>query len=431
MNNGFGSAILPLIIGGIIGFTVALMLSTPRRRQTAAAPSRQRALDVPRPAVAAQTAADGGHRAEAKRLANELAAARREVEAAVQARKSLVAAHQAELERRDRSIADRKTELQERDTRVAMLLERVAALGGAERAASDDAPTVDLRVAVEQAQAAARAAELKVQERDQRIVQLQKEMGSVREELGSVRKRSGELSRSVEELTPRFAERNRQIAQLETALLEAQAELARRPVAAPAVVVDPAAAEKAANAKLLAAYKHDMALVEEEKAALRRELAKRDARIQKLTERGTPKSGGAAGAPGVAPVVAAPVVAAPMVAAPVVAAPDESVVDVVVEAGARPGAERAVKPADAPNGAPPARAANAKAAGKPRSDDLKRIKGIGPVYARLLAEAGITTFAGLAKSDAQALAAAVTRDNGVPPDVAPWIDEARAFASGG
>ena len=75
MNNGLGSAILPLIIGGIIGFTIALMLSTPRRRQTAAPPSRQRSLDVPRPAVAAQTAADGGHRAEAKRLANELAAA--------------------------------------------------------------------------------------------------------------------------------------------------------------------------------------------------------------------------------------------------------------------------------------------------------------------------------------------------------------------
>lgn len=379
MNNGLGSAILPLIIGGIIGFTIALMLSTPRRRQTAAPPSRQRALDVPRPAVAAQTAADGGHRAEAKRLANELAAARRELEAAGQARKSLVAAHQAELERRDRSIADRKTELQERDMRVALLLERVAALGGAERAVADDAPAVDLRVVVEQAQAAARAAEAKAQEREQRIVQLQKEMASVREELGNVRKRSGELSRSVEELTPRFAERNRQIAQLETSLLEAQAELARRPIAAPVAAVDPTAAEKTANAKLLAAYKHDMALVEEEKAALRRELGKRDARIRQLTERG------------------------------------------------------AQKPEAASNGAPPNRADKvaAKATGKPRSDDLKRIKGIGPVYARLLAEAGITTFVGLATSDAQALAAAVTRDNGVPPDVAPWIDEARAYASGG
>ncbi|MBK6768772.1 MAG: DUF4332 domain-containing protein [Ardenticatenales bacterium] len=93
----------------------------------------------------------------------------------------------------------------------------------------------------------------------------------------------------------------------------------------------------------------------------------------------------------------------------------------------------AVKPVTASNGAPPDRAAKVagKAAGKPRSDDLKRIKGIGPVYARLLAEAGITTFAGLATSDAQALAAAVTRDNGVPPDVAPWIEEARAYASGG
>ncbi len=426
MNNGLGSAILPLIIGGIIGFTIALMLSTPRRRQTAVSPSRQRALDGPRPAVAAQAAADGGHRAEAKRLANELAAARRELEAAGQARKALVAAHQAEVERRDRSIADRKTELQERDTRVALLLERVASLGGAERTAADDAPAVDLRVVVEQAQAAARAAEGKAQEREQRIVQLQKEMASVREELGNVRKRSGELSRSVEELTPRFAERNRQIAQLETALLEAQAELARRPIAAPVAAVDPTAAEKAANAKLLAAYKHDMALVEEEKAALRRELAKRDARIRQLTERGAQKPGGAAGTRGVEPVVAAP-------AATVVEPAVEPDVEGRVEANAATVVAPAVKPVTASNGAPPDRAAKVagKAAGKPRSDDLKRIKGIGPVYARLLAEAGITTFAGLATSDAQALAAAVTRDNGVPPDVAPWIEEARAYASGG
>ena len=55
-------------------------------------------------------------------------------------------------------------------------------------------------------------------------------------------------------------------------------------------------------------------------------------------------------------------------------------------------------------------------------DDLSEISGIGPVYKTRLAEAGITSFAGLAKADATEIAeqiqAPVSR-------IQAWIDAAR------
>jgi predicted flap endonuclease-1-like 5' DNA nuclease len=59
------------------------------------------------------------------------------------------------------------------------------------------------------------------------------------------------------------------------------------------------------------------------------------------------------------------------------------------------------------------------------SDDLTRVKGIGPVYRARLEQAGITTFAGLASSTAQKIAEAaeVTVER-----AADWLGQAAALA---
>lgn len=59
------------------------------------------------------------------------------------------------------------------------------------------------------------------------------------------------------------------------------------------------------------------------------------------------------------------------------------------------------------------------------SDDLTRVNGIGPVYAKKLAELGITSFAMLAAAEADELAARgdLARDR-----VADWIDKAAELA---
>ena len=58
-------------------------------------------------------------------------------------------------------------------------------------------------------------------------------------------------------------------------------------------------------------------------------------------------------------------------------------------------------------------------------DDLARVWGIGPVYRARLADAGISTFAGLAAADP----AAVVEATGIPPNrAADWIAQAAALA---
>ena len=59
-------------------------------------------------------------------------------------------------------------------------------------------------------------------------------------------------------------------------------------------------------------------------------------------------------------------------------------------------------------------------------DDLTEVKGIGPVYAERLAQSGITTFAGLAATDAAVVAeaAGVTEDR-----AADWTSHAAQLAS--
>ncbi len=76
-----------------------------------------------------------------------------------------------------------------------------------------------------------------------------------------------------------------------------------------------------------------------------------------------------------------------------------------------------------PEGPPPRfRTAAAPSAPIPAGDDdLTDIKGIGPVYAGRLADAGVTTFAELAAADAATLAPRIH----VPePSVADWIEQA-------
>lgn len=60
------------------------------------------------------------------------------------------------------------------------------------------------------------------------------------------------------------------------------------------------------------------------------------------------------------------------------------------------------------------------------ADDLTVIKGIGPVYAARLEDAGVTTLAGLSVAEADTLAATVK----VPADrVSKWIEEAAYLCS--
>ena len=59
-------------------------------------------------------------------------------------------------------------------------------------------------------------------------------------------------------------------------------------------------------------------------------------------------------------------------------------------------------------------------------EDLALIHGIGPVYRARLADAGITTFAGLAAADLEAVCSAT----GVPaPRAADWLRQAAGFSA--
>lgn len=60
-------------------------------------------------------------------------------------------------------------------------------------------------------------------------------------------------------------------------------------------------------------------------------------------------------------------------------------------------------------------------------DDLAAVNGIGPVYKRRLAAAGITTFAALAAADAQAVAEAAEAPLSFAED---WIGQAATLTDG-
>ena len=62
----------------------------------------------------------------------------------------------------------------------------------------------------------------------------------------------------------------------------------------------------------------------------------------------------------------------------------------------------------------------------PEPDDLTEIKGIGPVYAGRLGDAGIRSFRGLSESDATTVAGTVGTTEAVVND---WIAQAKAKLS--
>lgn len=79
----------------------------------------------------------------------------------------------------------------------------------------------------------------------------------------------------------------------------------------------------------------------------------------------------------------------------------QSLTEIIIESIAASGAKKA-SPVKAEKKAEPK--AEAKKATSSKADDLKKIEGIGPKIADTLAEAGITTFAQLAKADAANIA---------------------------
>ena len=63
-------------------------------------------------------------------------------------------------------------------------------------------------------------------------------------------------------------------------------------------------------------------------------------------------------------------------------------------------------------------------------DDLTRLEGIGPTYAQKLRGAGITSFAQLAESDEDSLAAIINAPSWQQVNYGAWIAEANLAAAG-
>lgn len=104
----------------------------------------------------------------------------------------------------------------------------------------------------------------------------------------------------------------------------------------------------------------------------------------------------------------------------------------ITESGAKPSAKKAAAPAkeEAPQAAAPKKAAPKAAASS--SDDLKKIEGVGPKMAEILAEAGLNSFAAVAKADVEQikeiLAAAGNRYKAFDPTT--WPQQAQLAADG-
>src|SRR5690606_22218760 len=104
----------------------------------------------------------------------------------------------------------------------------------------------------------------------------------------------------------------------------------------------------------------------------------------------------------------------------------QSLTEIIIESIAASGAKKA-SPAKAEKKAEPK--AETKKAAAPKADDLKKIEGIGPKIADTLADAGITTFAQLAKTDAAKIAEIIAdvRGNHVTET---WPAQAQLAADG-
>ncbi|WP_100610241.1 50S ribosomal protein L21 [Confluentibacter lentus] len=108
----------------------------------------------------------------------------------------------------------------------------------------------------------------------------------------------------------------------------------------------------------------------------------------------------------------------------------QSLTEIIIESIAASGAKKAT-PAKAEKKAEPKAETKptAKKATPSKADDLKKVEGIGPKIAETLAEAGITTFAQLAKTDAAKIAEIIAdvRGNHVTDT---WPAQAQLAADG-
>ena len=107
----------------------------------------------------------------------------------------------------------------------------------------------------------------------------------------------------------------------------------------------------------------------------------------------------------------------------------EIVIESIVASGAKPAkkAEKAAPKKEEAKAAAPKKTAAKKATGK--ADDLKKVEGIGPKIASTLVEAGISTFAELAKTDAAKISEIIAdvRGNHVTDT---WPAQAKLAAEG-
>jgi predicted flap endonuclease-1-like 5' DNA nuclease len=94
--------------------------------------------------------------------------------------------------------------------------------------------------------------------------------------------------------------------------------------------------------------------------------------------------------------------------------------------------EEAEAPADVQAGAPamPAETEADTPEAPVEADDLKKIEGIGPKVARLLNEAGITTFQGIAEAGAEKLEALLDEAGLQMIDADTWPEQAKLAAEG-
>ncbi|MDJ0752443.1 MAG: helix-hairpin-helix domain-containing protein [Ardenticatenaceae bacterium] len=114
-------------------------------------------------------------------------------------------------------------------------------------------------------------------------------------------------------------------------------------------------------------------------------------------------------------------------------APAPAVEAAVEETVAEPVLEEVAAEAEAPVEAPPAPAKEAKpkAAKKSKKDNLKKLEGVGPKIASVLADAGIETFAQVASASVEELDKIVRQDAGISianPET--WPEQAALAAEG-
>ncbi len=108
----------------------------------------------------------------------------------------------------------------------------------------------------------------------------------------------------------------------------------------------------------------------------------------------------------------------------------EIIVESIIASGAKKSAEKATKKVEAPKADPKKETAKPAAASK--ADDLKKIEGVGPKAAEALVNAGIATFADLAKADPDKIKEILTDASSRMAHLEPgtWPEQAQLAAEG-